>query len=148
VVLKKAGALFPEQGSIRLGAAGQNFEMQTQEVILGPDWHGNANDLKQFRCLFDRNHILLTGPNITDEHIEAARLMPEVDYVEIKRTKLKDAALQKLRGIRQLQQLAVCYTPITDASIDVLKTIPLAGEMKLYGTEMTLDGSKQLGAAL
>lgn len=61
-------------------------------------------------------------------------------------SKLTDADLQPLKGLTQLQELALSRTAVTDAGLEHLQGVPKLQRLDLAGTKITDAGLKRLSA--
>ena len=63
-------------------------------------------------------------------------------------TKVSDAALERLKGLTNLEMLQLDGTEITDAGLEHLKGLPNLKWLTLHDTEVTAEGVEKLQEAL
>lgn len=104
------------------------------------------------KLVFDENGLVtfvqMSGPKFSDEELMRLNEFPDIRGLSLNRTKITDTGLAAFQGLSKLETLTVIYTPITDESIDDLKSVENASRLFLCGTEITPDGARRLQDAM
>jgi len=104
------------------------------------------------RLVFDENGMVtfvqMSGPNITDATLSRLNEFPDIRGLSLNRTKVTDAGLAGFQGLSKLETFAVIFTPITDKSVEYLKTVENASRLFLCGTKITTEGAQRLKDAM
>jgi hypothetical protein len=137
---------------------GANVRMQSTQIGLqiiqdissieiGENWRGEDRDLRRLKWLGDIQAISLSGERITDETLKQVSEMKGLISISIKRAKISDTGVSQLQRLKNLQTIEILYTPIGDGALASLQIHQFA-TMRLFGTNITREGARQLQIAL
>lgn len=92
-----------------------------------------------------------TALNVARDFTDAglAPLAPVADKItslDVARSKVTDAGLKTIAGMKNLTELHLENTAVTDAGLDALKPLASLEYINLYGTKITDAGAAKLGA--
>lgn len=136
----------------KVGAGQVQFQLgEVQSVLtieIGADWRGELQDLRRLRWLVGVQHVKFAGGRVTDEWMSYLTGMTNLTTLTLKRTGVSDDGLAAIRNLPKLQSVWVMYSPLTDRSVEHLRTLKQASFIKLYGTKITKPGVQQLTEAL
>lgn len=119
--------------------------MTVYGVEFNDQWAGTADDLAQLRWLINVQQVTITFQQADDSWMEHLGALPGLAYLSIKRTKISDQGIRKLRPETQpLQTLELKYVDVTDAIIDHLQQIRSLSRVRLFGTNITVEGAQTL----
>lgn len=121
---------------------------ETVAVEIDETFRGESKDLKRLAFLPDVQLVELQGTHINDDVLKFVATMPSMRYLKIKRAKVTPAGLTELTKAAQLEHLSVLYCPIDDTAVEPLAKLAKVKEQRIFGTDMTRDGSLKLREAL
>ena len=107
---------------------------------IGVNYTRGQFDVKRRPVVF----IAFTGPKVTDTRLALLRpnldLLPELESLDLGGTKITDAGMVHLTGLKNLRDLVLWDTEITDAGLDQLKGLKRLEILNLNGTKVTSSG--------
>jgi hypothetical protein len=74
--------------------------------------------------------------------------MPHLSRLRLSGTKVTDAGLERLKGLRYLEYLNLVDTDVSDAGLRALEAMPRLRSVHLWGTRATEGGVARLQRAL
>lgn len=139
-----------DQALERLTEKGMRYEhngLGSYWLTFDEQWKGDEQDLRRLRFLSHADRIHISCEQADDRWIEHLKGL-EVSYLDIKRTKITDAGIRRLRELRlPLVYLILKHVEgITDASIDDLAALETLSDLRVYGTRMSAEGAERLMA--
>ncbi len=116
------------------------------EYILRLDdsFQGTAEDLSCVRWLEDVELVRLDGKRADRSWLEKIVQIPNLRVLQLRHTSIKSEDLELLRDLESLDTLEIMYTPIDDAAVAYIGQIPLWGNMRLFGTNITPEGIEKI----
>ncbi|MCB1229743.1 MAG: hypothetical protein KDN19_05730, partial [Verrucomicrobiae bacterium] len=92
-----------------------------------------------------RFSALNVAKDYNDKNLELLKpVADQIKWMDLARTKVTDAGLASLVGMKNLTRLHLENTAITDAGMDQLKNLPNLEYLNLYGTQVTDAGIQKL----
>ena len=121
-------------------------------VRLGKAWRGTIKDLDQLRWLTDKANpeaikwlITFSGKQVSDEWLDPIAKLEHVAAIHVNSTSITDNGIAKLKSLPDLQFVELLYSPISNASIEHLRSLKSLTRVKFYGTDVTREAAKQFG---
>jgi hypothetical protein len=122
---------------------GVEFREQIESIEIGPAFMGTADDLRRLEWVAT-SRIILVGPRIDDAWVRPVVKTRDLQELHLYETAVSDAAFGHLAEHPSLHHLGVYYTPLTDAALKHFAKIPSLLFVKLYGTQATPEGVAKL----
>ncbi len=119
-----------------------------QPLVIDREFSGNAEDLGCLRWLTKVQFAKLEGPRISREVLQQVIGLPHLKKLQLVDTDLTAEDLEILRDAPDLDLLEIVYSPIGDEAVDVLLSLPVWGNLYLFGTKLTPIGSQSLKSQL
>ena len=119
-----------------------------QPLVIDRNFTGNAADLACLRWLTDVQFVRLEGPQISRELLQQVISLPHLRKLQLVETELLAQDLAVLRDAPDLDLLEIVYSPIGDESADLLCSLPVWGNVYLFGTKLTKSGEQILKSNL
>jgi hypothetical protein len=129
-----------------LGATG--LVQSVSSVQIDDAWKGTEKDFRRLKWLQDVDTLVLVGERIGDPIMPHVAAMPGLKRLHCFRTKITDQGLAAVQGAASLTEVGIYYTPVGDGAAEVLRTLPAATSLKLYGTKVSPEAKERLAAAL
>ena len=116
--------LIKQKVATRLAALGMALEYETiskngrlidvvASAKVDASWVGTEVELAELFKLDDIRSITFDHPSVNDETIKGIRNL-NLDRIVIRKADITDSAVQRLRGITSLSELAILYCPIDE----------------------------------
>ena len=111
-------------------------------------------DLVYLKGMEHLNSLSLRNTNITSNGLVHLSTLKALTHLDLYDTQVSDQGLSHLTALPRLEILVLGWTelsdssPITDASIEHLESMPSLQEVGLYRTQVTKDGVSELEKAL
>lgn len=115
---------------------------------IGDKWAGTDEDLTLFGELTNVARVELEGEKIHDEFLRHLSGIETLQHFSARHTRISDEGIAELIRLPELVTLSVRYAPLTDKSLPDLIKLQRPHLMELYGTEITPEGTAQLGKQL
>ena len=119
-------------------------------IRLGKSWRGTTKDLEQLRWLTSKANpeavkwlITLSGKQVTDEWLEPISKLNHVAAIHANSTNITDRGVAKLKSLADLQFVELLYSPVSNDSIEHLRSLKALARVKFYGTEVTREAANQ-----
>ena len=119
-----------------------------QPLVIDRKFTGNAADLACLKWLTDVTFARLEGPQISREILQHVMGMPHLKKLQLVETELNMEDLAVLRDAPDLDLLELVYSPISDESVELLTSLPVWGNVYLFGTKLTQSGHQSLKSKL
>ena len=119
-----------------------------QPLVIDRKFTGNAADLACLKWLTDVAFVRLEGPQISREILQHVMGMPHLKKLQLVETELYMEDLAVLRDAPDLDLLELVYSPISDESVELLTSLPVWGNVYLFGTKLTQSGHQSLKSKL
>ncbi len=119
-----------------------------QPLIIDRKFTGNAADLACLKWLTDVTFARLEGPQISREILQQVIGLPHLRKLQLVDTELNIEGLAVLRDAPDLDLLEIVYSPISDESVEMLTSLPVWGNVYLFGTKLTQSGHQSLKSKL
>jgi hypothetical protein len=117
-------------------------------IEIGEDWQGEDMDLRHLRYLSEVQQVTFVGPQVNDAWMKHLVGMQDLRAVKVKNGRITDAATAPLTRLGRLQFVKLLYVPIGDASVNNLQACRYMSHMKLYGTNISPQGTDLLEQSL
>jgi hypothetical protein len=117
-------------------------------LVIDRKFTGNAEDLGCLKWLTDVQLARLEGPGISREILKQVLLLPHLKRLQLVETDLTIQDLAVLRDGPDLDLLELVYSPIGDESVELLSSLPVWGNIYLFGTKLTQNGQQMLKTKL
>ena len=157
-VLQRLADSSEQRALARRIALGARFERLTSPVFVqdralvidSEAWKGTDADMVLLAQLRAVRALQLSGDAVRNNWFTSVARMPNLSHLVIKRAShVTNAALEPLRQLRSLQRLDVFYSPIDDGALAAMAAMKNRLQyIRLYGTQVTLDGAQKLEAML
>jgi hypothetical protein len=122
------------------------LDERVDSIEIGEKFQGDESDLRRLKWIIEVRTLLLNGPQVVDDWIKRAVVMPGLEELHIYRAKISDESLQALSDHPSLRTLGVYNTPIHDTALKPLEKLPLLSFVKLYGTRVSQEASDKFEA--
>ncbi len=119
-----------------------------QPLVIDRKFTGNAADLACLKWLTDVQFARLEGPQISREVLQQVICLPHLKKLQLIETELTAEDLVVLRDSPDLDLLEIVYSPIGDESTELLTSLPVWGNVYLFGTKLTKSGEQTLQSKL
>ncbi len=119
-----------------------------QPLVIDRKFTGNAADLACLKWLTDVTFVRLEGPQISREILQQVIGLPHLKKLQLVETALDKEGLAVLRDAPDLDLLEIVYSPISDESVEMLTSLPVWGNVYLFGTKLTQSGHQSLKSKL
>ncbi len=119
-----------------------------QPLVIDRKFSGNAADLACLKWLTDVQFARLEGPQISREILQQVISLPHLKKLQLVETELTAEDLVVLRDAPDLDLLEIVYSPIGDESAELLTSLPVWGNVYLFGTKLTKSGEQTLKSKL
>ena len=119
-----------------------------QPLVIDRKFTGNAADLACLKWLTDVQFARLEGPQISREILQQVISLPHLKKLQLVETELTAEDLVVLRDAPDLDLLEIVYSPIGDESAELLTSLPVWGNVYLFGTKLTKSGEQTLKSKL
>lgn len=119
-----------------------------QPLVIDKQFTGNAADLACLKWLTDVQFARLEGPQISREILQQVIGLPHLKKLQLVETELTAEDLVVLRDAPDLDLLEIVYSPIGDESAKLLTSLPVWGNVYLFGTKLTQIGEQTLKSKL
>ena len=119
-----------------------------QPLVIDRKFTGNAADLACLKWLTDVQFARLEGPQISREVLKHVIGLPHLKKLQLIETELTADDLVVLRDAPDLDLLEIAYAPIGDESAELLTSLPVWGNVYLFGTKLTQSGEQMLKSKL
>jgi hypothetical protein len=107
----------------------------TEFVEIGPNFRGTLKELSLLKRLTETESLTLSLPTATDEWLIAiVENMPQLRELNIKRAKITSTGLAKLKQLKRLNHVWICYTPLDEKGAGELAELPNLNYLTLFGT--------------
>ncbi len=120
----------------------------SNELIIGEDWRGRTEDLRQLRWLTDLQQLYLFGKRITDAEMEHVARIPNLESIVMIRTGLTDDGIAQLAEMPSLRFVDIQYTPVSDKAIEHLTGMEHLRQVRLRGTNVSSAAAEALAKRL
>jgi internalin A len=100
--------------------------------------------LAALRDMTDVDCLWLDGTRIDDASLDHLAGLKKLQHFGICKTRVTDAGLAKLTGLEQIESLKLDDLPLTDASIPTLTAMHSLKDVQMNWTQVTDAGFKQL----
>jgi hypothetical protein len=148
LILSAAGALI---GRFPIAINGSQSSMYAPEPALqisSESFVGGEDTYQWMRFLRSVNVVSLEGPGVSQKLIEAVAEMPNARKILLNRCELTPAGLRALRKLPKIEHLELRYVPVGDEVVGVICELPLSESLRLFGTNITATGEKQIAQQL
>lgn len=126
---------------------GARIRFENATVDIRDNWQGEDQGLLQLRFITDLREIRLDGAPITDRGLNCLRWLRNVKTLAILQVPISDNGLSQLKNVADtLETLHLSDTKITDAGMTHLAGLRKLRYLDLSGTEVTLDGLRQISS--
>lgn len=119
-------------------------------IIIGDDWNGNVDDIRQIRWIVGVNSnkqtpfrqpwsqwlIVLQGRRATNEYLRAVCELDNIAAVRIRKSKIDADGIATLKNLQSLRYLDILYNPMTEKAFETLKSLHPPVRLRLYGTQL------------
>ena len=119
-----------------------------QPLVIDRKFTGNAADLACLKWLTDVQFVRLEGPQISREILQQVIALPHLKKLQLIETELTAKDLVVLRDAPDLDLLEIVYSPMGDESAELLTSLPVWGNVYLFGTKLTQSGEQTLKSKL
>ena len=85
---------------------------------------------------------------VTDAALEQMKGLRDLNRLCLSRTRITDAGLEHLKNLPQLQELEISHSLVTDAGLERLKELTQLRRLSISSTKITDEGAKKLQEAL
>jgi hypothetical protein len=154
---ERAKAYLTNKGAI-IGAANVFFSNRTRQALpsitFNESWSGSLEDLHRLRWLVEFHHenafeqvswlISFEGLKITDEWLEQIKGLENVTAIKIRKTRVSEAGIARLKDLKRLRFLDILYNPLPNSAIAHLAQLPPSIRMRLYGTNLDQAAIEEL----
>ena len=114
--------------------------------------YNSQHTKKQLFQLDSLQHSLiwlgLGGSTVSDQEMASVARLRDLQYLNLRATKVGDAGIQHLKPLGQLKGLDLMGCLITDDSVPILSQLNELEELNLCGTEISAPGLSQIRNAL
>lgn len=124
-------------------------------VSVWMPWQREQQIVEQIKSLGATVETKTTGPAwlrrlVGDERMKEIQVFERVIEVKLRATSVTDAQIAQVHwaGLRNLEDLYLSLTPVTDAGLIHLTGLKHIRRLHLYGTRVTDDGIKKLQKSL
>ncbi len=117
-------------------------------LVIDRRFTGNAADLACLKWLTDVEFARLEGPQIDRELLKQVIQLPHLKKLQLVETLLTADDLVVLRDAPDLDLLEFVYSPIGDEAVEILTSLPVWGNVYLFGTKLTQIGQQSLKSRL
>jgi hypothetical protein len=146
--LQQLGARTTEQNMTIDRIAFPVSRIASNELIIGQQWRGRTEDLRQLRWLTDLQQLYLFGKQITDADMEHVARIPKLESIVMIRTGLTDDGIARLAEMPKLRFVDIQYTPVSDKAIEHLTDIEHLRQVRLRGTNVSSAAAEALAKRL
>jgi hypothetical protein len=113
-------------------------------LVIDETFDGDVEDLECIRWLSMVSFVKLEGARINRRLLTFVTKMPNLNRLQLVNTNLQKADIEVLLDAPELDLLEFIYAPIGDESIELISQLPVIGNLYLFGTQLTADGSRAL----
>ena len=113
-------------------------------LVIDKKFTGNAADLACLKWLTDVEFARLEGHQIDREILQQVIRLPHLKKLQLVETLLKAEDLLVLKNAPDLDLLEFVYSPIGDEAVELLTSLPVWGNVYLFGTKLTKSGQQAL----
>ena len=117
-------------------------------LVIDKKFTGSAEDLGCLKWLTDVQLARLEGPGISREILKRVLQLPHLKRLQLVETDLTLEDLAVLRDGPDLDLLELVYSPIGDEAVELLASLPVWGNVYLFGTKLTQNGQQMLKTKL
>ena len=117
-------------------------------LVIDRRFTGNAADLACLKWLTDVEFARLEGPQIDREVLQHVISLPHLKKLQLVETLLTAEDLVVLREAPDLDLLEFVYSPIGDEAVELLTSLPVWGNIYLFGTKLSQSGQQALKSRL
>ena len=117
-------------------------------LVIDRRFTGNAADLACLKWLTDVEFARLEGPQIDREVLQHVISLPHLKKLQLVETLLTAEDLVVLRDAPDLDLLEFVYSPIGDEAVEILTSLPVWGNVYLFGTKLSQSGQQALKSRL
>ncbi len=113
-------------------------------LVIDRKFSGTAEDLGCLKWLTDVQLARLEGPEISRALLQQVLMLPHLKRLQLVETQLTVDDLAVLRDGPDLDLLELVYSPIGDEAVELLASLPVWGNVYLFGTKLTQNGQQSL----
>ena len=117
-------------------------------LVIDKKFTGSAEDLGCLKWLTDVQLARLEGPGISREILKQVLLLPHLKRLQLVETDLTIEDLAVVRDGPDLDLFELVYSPIGDEAVELLASLPVWGNVYLFGTKLTQNGQQMLKVKL
>ncbi len=119
-----------------------------QPLVIDRQFSGDADDLVCLKWLTNVSFARLEGPRIDRRVLQQVIQLPNLKKLQLIETELTAEDLLVLRDAPDLDLLEIVYSPMGDEAVNTLISLPVWGNLYLFGTQLTQNGIQTLKSRL
>jgi Leucine-rich repeat (LRR) protein len=137
-------------GNASISATGSTLNINQSSNRAAIDWNRGDAESRSLARLEERLRSTAEGRAVLAPHLMGSSSAPSGGLIslDLRQTKITDAGLESLIGLKKLQTLNLYGTEITDAGLKHLAKIKSLKNVYLWQSKATKAGVKQLIAAV
>lgn len=148
-VLTHHGARFGPANSLGIVLNGQMLRDEENFTLwIDESFTGNQEVVAWIQFLKSIDIVYLQGPHIGPAHFRAVAKLKDIKRLKCKNVSLSVHDLQQLKGFAWLKLLELAYVNVDDSYVKVLAELPISETLRLFGTQITPEGARQLAENL
>ncbi len=126
---------------------GSNATMATYAIKFGEKWRGTPDDLRKFPLLTTVDMIEITGEKFDDAFMIALGKHADPEAIWLDHVVMTDKGFEALSAFKNLREALIWYTPVSEASLDVISKWDKLSQIQLFGTGLKRDCENKLAVA-
>ncbi len=130
---------FNVNGRVLTDLSGRPKSLRIDEHFFGTD-----SDVQWIRYLRSVRVVYLNGPKITPKVIESISSLKMLTAIKLRGVALTAQQLLLFQEMTSLEHLGLSYMDVDDTFVPSIIQLPISQSIRLYGTNITADGQKQL----
>ncbi len=114
---------------------------QAQHYLLRLDdsHRGTREELSNLRWLHNVEMVKLSGEIIDQQVLEHVVSLPNLKIIQLRNVSLTKDDIELLGNVKQLETLELLYTPIDASYLPALAELPVANNLRLFGTRLNAE---------
>ena len=121
--------------------------LATYAIKFGEKWRGTPDDLRKFPLLTTVDMIEITGDKFDDEFMIALGKNADPEAIWLDHVVLTDKGFQAMSAFKNLREALIWYTPVSEASLNVISKWDKLRQVQLFGTGLKRDCENKLAEA-